>query len=159
MTTGRSTEAWSWRALWLCIGMASDLVSRTGFAAPLPDGTNFNVICKVEWRVTADPHPDYTGTYPAHVKHGFRQDDYAIDLRRGLFCDLYDCDKFGAQRIYYRDKRVIVLSNDARHKDSIRRRDGRLRDIFDDDGRVTKTWGWCRAARYTGVPDKLYAPE
>jgi hypothetical protein len=139
-TLGRARRIVVLGALVACVG-----------AKPDSEAVQFDLICDLHGKVIADPHPAYTGTYPANVKTWHYTDRYTVDLRAMHYCEVPVCGSLRPLRIAAVTPQLISFDNKPGVIISVRRRDNWYESRLGSKGeKVRLTTGFCRKAKFTG---------
>jgi hypothetical protein len=144
------------RKSWLLFGLFIVFMVGGGGIASAKDLTGrpkqFNLACQLRGRIVSDPHPDYTGTYPANVKRWTLPAKIVVDLSSMKYCFIGECKTRGLDSIASVSRNKIVFDKTPGDEMVLRRHDRLLRMTRVDGSRVEVTQGYCRVRKFSGFP-------
>jgi len=145
----------NWKS-WLWFGLFAVFMIGGGSIASAKSLTSgpkqFNLACQLRGRIVSDPHPDYTGTYPANVKRWTLPAKIVVDLSSMKYCFIGQCKTRGLDSIASVSQSQIVFDKTPGGEMVLRRRDRFLRMTRIDGSRVEVTQGYCRLEKFSRFP-------
>lgn len=122
------------------------------FAEARSNAARFDIVCHVVGKVVADPHPDYTGTYPANVRKWRYELRDSVDLGAMTYCEYTLCTHAEWERIPSITPGKIIFGDTPSDTAIYFRRKYYWYSKLIDGEKISITRGPCRIAKLSNLP-------